>query len=105
MYDTTPSITEDVLSRAIACCAADSTVRRVAVSALATGYGHLNVDQFLSVASRVLHDSRFAAIDDILICIEDGFTFQMAREFIQNHDLPMQIDAESCDGANRLPIR
>jgi O-acetyl-ADP-ribose deacetylase (regulator of RNase III) len=94
MYDTTSAITEDVLSRALACCAADASVQRVAVSALATGFGRLNIQDFLVVASRVFHDSRFTALQDIVLCIEDEFTFRWACEIIQERGLHLQPAAE-----------
>ncbi len=62
MYDTTPEIAEDVLLRALAICAGDPAVRRVAVSALATGFGHLGFDAFVSIAARVFNDLRFTPL-------------------------------------------
>jgi O-acetyl-ADP-ribose deacetylase (regulator of RNase III) len=100
MYDTTPSFTEDVLSRALACCSGDPSVRRVAVSALATGFGHLKFEDFLLIASRVFHLSHFATLQDIILCIDDAFTFRYACEIIQERGLMLEIDAEHNTGGN-----
>ena len=105
MYDTTPAITEDVLLRALAHCAADASVRRVAVSALATGFGHLSIQDFLAVASRVFHDARFAALHDIVLCIEDEFTFRWACEIVQERGLHLQLEAEPSAGGNAAAPR
>ena len=101
MYDTTPEIVEDVLSRALAVCTEDPAVRRVAVSALATGFGHLRFDDFLPIAARVFHNLHFVSLTDIVLCIDDAFVFQLARDMIQEENLALEIGAEQFVPPNR----
>jgi len=91
MYDTTPEIVADVLARALTICATDPSVRRVALSALATGYGHLQFEEFVLLADPIFQDRRFESIEDIVLCIEDGTTYDLAREIIQERELSLEI--------------
>lgn len=90
-YDTSPEIVEDILRRALDICAADANVKRVAVSALGTGYGHLKLEDFLRIANQAFQAPRAALLEDIVICIEGVETFDRAVFFTKKDSLNFEI--------------
>ena len=81
LYNASPEIVEGILRRCLAQCAEDDNIRSLAVSALATGYGHLEFEDFFRVADKVLNDEAYAAIERISICIADLPSYEQAVEF------------------------
>ena len=81
-YDTTEEIVADVVRSSLSNCVDAGDVRTVALSALATGYGHLGFDEFFRIASSVLAEEAFGTLDTVTICIEDDYSFSLASEQI-----------------------
>jgi O-acetyl-ADP-ribose deacetylase (regulator of RNase III) len=92
MYDTSTDIVEDVLRRALQICIQDQLVSRVAVSALATGYGHMALDDFIPIAARVFNDPDFAAIPQIVLCLPDDPSFTWTQQVIREFNLALAED-------------
>lgn len=86
-YDTTSEIVADILRRCLSECLQDPTIRSIALSALATGYGHLEFDEFFRIASTVFAEEDFAAIEAVTICICDDYSYNLARNLILEENL------------------
>ena len=86
-YDTSAEIVQNTLRCCLDECLEGKEVKKVAVTALATGYGHLQIEDFLRVADKVLNDDKYSAIGEIAICIADKFAFDHARQIVQNENL------------------
>lgn len=91
MYDTSPAMVTSVLTRALEICAADPSVCRVAVSALATGYGHLPFDDFLPIAAGLMKSPQFGSLSEIVVCFRHEEDFKRAGEL--NEALDLGLDA------------
>ncbi len=87
MYDTSPAIVSKVFCKALQICAADASVQRVAVSALATGYGHLLFDNFLPIAVEVMRSPQFQSVPEIVVCFLHEDDFGRAQELNTKHEL------------------
>lgn len=88
-YNTNSEIVVSILSQCLDRCL-DQKIRTVAMSALATGYGHFDRPQFFRCAAKVFSDSRFAELD-ISICLDHRFGFDEASEQIVSENLPLGI--------------
>lgn len=88
-YDTTQEIVKGVLRTSLGECVRAGDIHTVALSALATGYGHLQFDNFFRIASSVLNEELFAPIKSVTICIYDDYSFNMASEQITEESLPL----------------
>jgi O-acetyl-ADP-ribose deacetylase (regulator of RNase III) len=86
-YDTTSEIVADILRRCLTECVEDPTIRSVALSVLATGYGHLDFDEFFRIASEVFAEEDFASIEVVTICIYDEYLYSLARRLILEENL------------------
>ena len=87
-YETTSETIESILR----CCLSDCLhleVKRLVVSALATGYGHLGFEEFFRVAGRVMNDSAFSGIPSIVICIGDESRFHDAVRCAREESLDL----------------
>lgn len=91
MYDTSPAIVTRVLAQALEICAADPLVRRVAVSALATGYGHLPFDDFIPIAASLMTSPHFDSLAEIVVCFRHEEDFRRANEL--NEGLKLGLSA------------
>jgi O-acetyl-ADP-ribose deacetylase (regulator of RNase III) len=91
MYDTSPAIVTRVLTQALEICAADPSVHRVALSALATGYGHLPFDEFLPIAATLMKAPQFSRLAEIVVCFRHEEDFKRAGEL--NETLGLGLDA------------
>jgi O-acetyl-ADP-ribose deacetylase (regulator of RNase III) len=91
MYDTSPKIVAEVFTKALGICASDPCVHRVAVSALATGYGHLPFDDFLPIAAGVMKLSKFDGIREIVLCLQDDADFNRAKEINRALNLELEL--------------
>ena len=95
MYDTTAAIVEDVLRQALLICVQDHSVSRVAVSALATGYGHMTLDEFLPIAGRVFNDTIFEEIPEIVLCLPNEESFSWAEIVVHALKIDLVPDPDS----------
>ncbi len=89
-YDTTSEIVADVLRRCLTECLQDPSIRSIALSALATGYGHLDFDEFFRIASKVFADEDFSSIEAVTICICDPYSYNLARNLILEENLNLE---------------
>jgi O-acetyl-ADP-ribose deacetylase (regulator of RNase III) len=90
-YATSPEVVSAVLRKALQGCVSDRGVKRVATSALATGYGHLAFDDFMKVAAAVITSAEFKLIPDIIVCLQDDHDFRRARELNQHLSLGLEV--------------
>ena len=86
-YNTTSEIVADILRRCLRECLQDPAIRSIALSALATGYGHLEFDEFFRIASTVFAEEEFAAIESVTICICDEYSYNLAKNLILEEKL------------------
>lgn len=103
-YETTPEIIESILRRCLDACLEIGTVGSVAMSALATGYGHLAFEEFFRIADRVLHDTHFDSIESIMICVDDESRFRDAVRCIQDEGLALQACDQGPLSNDSLPL-
>lgn len=68
-YDSTPAIIEQTVATALT-LAAEFGAKRVALAALATGYGHLSLSDF-AAGVRPLVQRAFPPIEEVCICMMD----------------------------------
>ena len=90
-YETTEGIITDILRQCLEACLQSGQVKTIAVSALATGYGRLPFDEFFRIAASVFSEHRFAPIDSVTICIQDGYLFRVTSEQIFEESLPLML--------------
>jgi len=90
-YNTSEEIVTDILRRSLRECVATDQVRSVALSALATGYGHLGYDEFFRIASSVLSETEFCPLEAVTICIYDTYSFGLACEQIESESLNLRV--------------
>ena len=88
-YDTTQEIVASVLRASLSECVDAGNVHTIALSALATGYGHLGFDDFFRIAASVLAEEAFAELGNATICIADEYSFRLASELINNESLAL----------------
>lgn len=91
MYDTSPAMVSSVLARALEICASDPSVRRVAVSALATGYGHLPFDDFLPIAANLTRSPQFDGLAEIVVCFRHEEDFSRTKELNEGLKLGLTV--------------
>ncbi|MEM8954574.1 MAG: hypothetical protein AAGD22_10525 [Verrucomicrobiota bacterium] len=63
----------------------------MALSALATGYGHLGLDDFFRIASAVLTEPDFSALKTVTICLDDEVSCGLARDQIAEEKLALSV--------------
>ena len=90
-YDTTPEIVQDVLRQALRGCCESGDVSSVVMSALATGFGHLQFEDFFGVAAPVLVEEEFASLERITICVELEYSFELAKKQVAVDGLPLEV--------------
>ncbi|MEM7143597.1 MAG: macro domain-containing protein [Verrucomicrobiota bacterium] len=90
-YDTTEEIVATVLRKCLSGCVEAVDVKSVALSALATGYGHLGLDEFLRIASSVLAEPEFLALQTVTICLDDEVSYGLARDQIAEEMLALLV--------------
>lgn len=90
-YETTKEIIADILRQSLQECVDGGAVRTIAMSALATGYGHLGYEEFFRIATSVLAEEAFASLELVTICIEDDYSFKLASEQIRDEGLRLLI--------------
>lgn len=96
MYQTSPEIVARVLSEALEICAGDPMVKKVTLSALATGYGRLPFDDFIPLAAIVMKLPNFEHIPEVTLCLQHAEDFARAEELNAIHQLGLvAIRAES----------
>ena len=71
MYHTTVDVVARVLAHCLDECLKTPDVRTVSMSALATGYGDLTLDDFITVFNRVAGESRYSERLDITLCLPE----------------------------------
>jgi O-acetyl-ADP-ribose deacetylase (regulator of RNase III) len=77
-YESSPTIVRDVVRQSLA-MAAEAGARKVALTALATGFGHLTYAEFAE-GIRPLMNEEFPPIEEIVICLLLDFeATEMAR--------------------------
>ncbi|MGF1657129.1 MAG: macro domain-containing protein [Verrucomicrobiales bacterium] len=89
-YNTTKEIVESVLRVSLRECI-QAEVQTVALTALATGYGHLGFDAFFRIAAQVLADPEFAKIQTTTICLDDPIAFDIARDQVLEEELNLAV--------------
>ncbi|HCE44768.1 MAG TPA: hypothetical protein DET40_14600 [Lentisphaeria bacterium] len=89
MYNTSPEIVEDILHRCLRQCAVDG-IEKVSMSVLATGYGHLDFEDFFRIADRVVNNDDYKEIERIVICIADLSLYEQALELIKREKLRLE---------------
>jgi O-acetyl-ADP-ribose deacetylase (regulator of RNase III) len=97
-YETSSEIVERVLRQCLGQCVGTNDVKAVAMSALATGYGHLDFEDFFRVAARTVNDPAYSGIEKITVCIADVPSYQQAVELIRREGLG--LEAEPSAGAD-----
>ena len=90
-YHTTEEIVAGVLRTSLSECVEAGDIRTIALSALATGYGHLGYDEFFRIAASVLAEEAFATLDTATICIADEYSFLLVAEQIARESLALAI--------------
>jgi len=88
--NTTPEVVERVLAAALGRCV-ELGLRSVALSALATGFGHMMLDDFLLLADRVLAAPAFQAIPEVTLCINDPPGYALALRLLESRNLKLQF--------------
>lgn len=96
-YETSFEIISDILHRCLRECVSSPDVRSIALSALATGYGHLKYEEFFPIAASVIADPEFASLESITIGIYDEYSFELACRVIKSQGLPLEIDPSSLE--------
>ena len=69
MYHTTPEIVARTLRRCFDRCLERGDIASVATSAIATGYGDMVMEDFISIFDDVTGDARYAGRLDIRLCL------------------------------------
>lgn len=85
-HETTPEKVAQVLERALKGCI-ERGIQTVALSALATGYGDLLLEEFLVLTDRVAHLPAFQTIREVTLCLDDPTAFTLAIKVIQARKL------------------
>jgi O-acetyl-ADP-ribose deacetylase (regulator of RNase III) len=92
-HNTTPQIVEDVLRRTLARCG-ERGFTRVALSALATGYGDLLLKEFLVLADRVFCDPAYVFLKEAVLCLPDASAHALAVKIVESEKLHWRTDAK-----------
>ena len=92
-HNTKPEIVEDVLRRTLTRCV-ERGITRVALSALATGYGDLLLKEFLEVADRVFCDPSFVSIQEAVLCLPDADSYVLALKIVESGKLHWRVEPE-----------
>ena len=91
-YDTSTEIVTDVLKQSLDACVRRVDISSVAISLLASGYGKMEPDEFLRIASDVLSSDEYSSIDRATICIYDEGLFQQASKQVTEENLRLEDD-------------
>ena len=91
LYNTTEEIVSNVLVKSLEGCLDCPNVSTVALSALATGYGHLLFEDFFRLASSILSDNRFAPLASVTIGVPDQDSYQLAAEQVRIESLKFNL--------------
>jgi len=89
-HQTNPAIVAQVLEQALNRCV-EREIRSVALSALATGFGDLIMEDFLLLADGILHDPAFQPIGEVTLCLNDAPAFALALKLIETRKLDFQV--------------
>jgi len=89
-HQTTPEVVAQVLRQALRRCL-ELGIDRVALSALATGFGDLILEDFLRLADGILHDPVFLPIRQITLCLNNTAEFALAVRLIESRKLDFQV--------------
>jgi len=92
MYNTNAVIIESILCCCLSIANADTDVRSVAVSALATGYGKLFFDDFFRIVAKVAKENQYDDIDTLTICSYDSYSYKLACEQIESEGIKITPD-------------
>ena len=77
-YDSSPLIIKETVTKALS-MAAEFGARKVALTALATGFGHLSLSEFAD-GIRLIEEFEFPSIEEVCICLlEDYRVFELAK--------------------------
>ena len=93
-YETDSKTVAEVLNRCLRICQ-EVRVRSVAMSALATGYGHLEFEEFFRVVAHVLAGVRYPELQSATICVEHEFSFKLAAKVVSVEGLPIDVGGGS----------
>jgi O-acetyl-ADP-ribose deacetylase (regulator of RNase III) len=92
-YDSTPQVVSDVTRRALR-LAAEGGAQRVALTALATGFGRLTFSQFAEGIQPLLKEI-FPPVDQVVICLQLDFEVaELARRLPEIECAPDQTDSQ-----------
>lgn len=89
-YDTDSAIVSRILRETLERCL-QQNIQTVAMSAIATGYGHYDRPQFFRVAANVLNEESFSDLQ-ISICLDHDFGYDEARDQIVAENLALNIE-------------
>ena len=79
-YDSSPKIVEQTVTKAL-WMAAGYGAKRVALAALATGFGHLSLDEFAE-GVRPLLGQEFPPVDEVSICLLEDYRVRELAEHL-----------------------
>ena len=86
-YETSREIVTEIMVRCLERCVELGEIRSIAISALASGYGNMEVSEFLQISSEVLSRSKYGLIESATICIYDEYLFDQACQQITQEGL------------------
>lgn len=89
-HQTNPAMVAQVLAHALKRCV-ELGIRSIALSALATGFGDLILEDFLTLADGVLRDPAFQPIHAITLCLNDAPAFALALKLMESRKLDFQV--------------
>jgi len=90
-YDTSKEIVSDILRRCMDRCIEISNVSTVSISLLASGYGHMEPEEFIRIASEVLSDVRYSELESATVCIYDEYLYNQACKQIRLENLKLLL--------------
>ncbi len=88
-YQSSPAQVAELLQRALRNCVQEKNIQRVGLSALATGFGHVEFLDFFRVAAPILADPAYESLDWVCIAVPDRAFYERARELIRREHLPL----------------
>lgn len=84
-YDTSPEIVATILDQCLSICHLDPEIETVALSALATGYGRMELEAFVETIGRISVPAGL----EVILAIDHAFSFQQACKTIVAQRLPI----------------
>lgn len=75
-YIADPKVVSSVIKKSLNLCIANGCVVRVTLSELGAGYGSLSKEQFYEILEKVTADTRYQAIQELIVCnLDIGRTY------------------------------